>query len=145
MTDIFANLTDTKQKLEPEKAIVVYGVQCAVIWATPFMAQDIRETGADVRDLLGDPPEPGFWFWEGVPQEVVYEATPDHATEYDVFYEGTFRRLSPSEWECIRMGSPPFDIINPKDLSPLGRLMEGLVRRCTDAVRVKWLVDDAAR
>lgn len=141
MTDIFANITNTKKQYDPERAVVAYSPQCSqmsLIWSTPFMAQDFRETSTDPLDALGEAPGPGLWIWEGQLHEVVYHATPDHATEYDVDYNGEFRRPTPDEWEAIMMAKPPFDITDPNAPTPLANLMEGLAELGAHAHRDAW-------
>ena len=91
----------------PQWAIVAIGLMgAAVVACSPALACDMREAGIDADDMWGfDESDKGTVLaWDG---KIVVSAWdgPD-GRDFDVDYEGTFRRLTEIEISSITSGRP---------------------------------------
>lgn len=125
MSGIFDGLTDTRKQTDPQplqKAVVAFGgvtTDVAILWCTSWLKSDIEDSMIGSEDVFehgeGNNPNHGIWIWEGYIKGHTYPATPDHAEEYDVTYEGKWRPPTEKEWEAIRIGKNPFPPESPSD------------------------------
>lgn len=97
-----------------QKALLAFSQYggAALLAATEGLREDFMQSGSVVSDVFfpgqGGAPEEGLCVWEGGVQYITYRSTPDNPTEYDVEYPGTFRDLTPDEWDALRAGTDPF-------------------------------------
>lgn len=99
----------------PQKAAVAFSSihnAAVVIAGTRALICDFKEAGIDAGDVWeaerDGAPEYGIEIWEGRIVYTTTPSTPNGPEEFDVDYEGTWRRPTPEEWAAIHVGLNPF-------------------------------------
>ena len=90
------------------KAIIAFshetlGLSTAILWCSPELRDDLKESGCDPHDCFLADKGPGIYVWEGH----IHQTHDPHSGEYDVEYQGTLRDLTDTEWACLRAGRNP--------------------------------------
>jgi hypothetical protein len=83
--------------------------EACILFATPALENELKEAAIGARDIWDSDKGAGeVLIWEGRIVSIVYPNTPNGPEEYDVDYQGIFRKPTDEEWECIRQGKTPF-------------------------------------
>lgn len=107
--DDLQNTGNTRRELQ--KAVICFGqrFELCMLSATSDLYEDFNETAASATDVFHEPEDYGVWIWEGYIEDIVYPSTPDSATEYDVEYNGEYRKPTKDEWAAIMNNTCPFE------------------------------------
>ena len=121
---LFDSEHEAQEPVPTERALIAFGPRGATaLWATKAFRDDMDEGCYDVDDCFPDDkdvPSQGIWMWEGQIVGITYPSSPNGPEEYDVEYQGKWRKPHDYEWALIQRGESPVPLEAPTSFNRFG-------------------------